>query len=88
MVTITKNKLLKCVLFQRHYVLQNTLASISAGPNGFLHPCTRPESAATARTFSTMRTSQPGSLPEYQVDPYQLLEDELKDVYSYIKQVK
>lgn len=34
-----------------------------------------------------MRTQQPGSLPEYQVDPYQLLDDDLKDVYSYIKQV-
>lgn len=34
-----------------------------------------------------MRTQQPGSLPEYDVDPYQLLEDDLKDVYSYIKQV-
>lgn len=34
-----------------------------------------------------MRTQQPGSLPEYDVDPYQLLEDDLKDVCSYIKQV-
>lgn len=34
-----------------------------------------------------MRTQQPGSLPYYDVDPYQLLEDDLKDVYSYIKQV-
>ncbi|RZC33318.1 hypothetical protein BDFB_004243, partial [Asbolus verrucosus] len=32
-----------------------------------------------------MRTHQPGSLPEYQVDPYHLLEDDLKDVYVYIR---
>lgn len=41
----------------------------------------------TARNFATLSTQQPGSLPEYQVDPYHLLEDDLKDVYTYIKQV-
>nr|XP_022919838.1 decaprenyl-diphosphate synthase subunit 1 isoform X2 [Onthophagus taurus]XP_022919839.1 decaprenyl-diphosphate synthase subunit 1 isoform X2 [Onthophagus taurus] len=50
------------------------------------HPCRRPDSASTARTFATMRTQQPGSLPEYQVDPYLLLEDDLKDVYTHIRQ--
>lgn len=40
------------------------------------------------RNYATMRTQQPGSLPDYEVDPYQLLEDDLKDVYSYIKQVE
>ncbi|ENN72689.1 hypothetical protein D910_03227 [Dendroctonus ponderosae] len=34
-----------------------------------------------------MNTQQPGPMPEYQVDPYRLLEDDLKDVYSYIKTV-
>lgn len=42
---------------------------------------------SATRNYATMRTQQPGSLPEYEVDPYQLLEDDLKDVYSYIKQV-
>lgn len=51
-----------------------------------LHPCTRPQQ--TTRNYATMRTQQPGSLPYYDVDPYQLLEDDLKDVYSYIKQVR
>lgn len=49
------------------------------------HPCSRPQQ--TTRNYATMRTQQPGSLPDYDVDPYQLLEDDLKDVYSYIKQV-
>lgn len=50
------------------------------------HPCIRPELiATTARSYSTMRTHQPGSMPEIQVDPYQLLEDDLKDVYVYIR---
>ncbi|KAJ3665594.1 hypothetical protein Zmor_001085 [Zophobas morio] len=52
---------------------------------GCWHPCSRPEIAGTARSFSTMRTQQPGSLPEYQIDPYHLLEDDLKDVYIYIR---
>lgn len=41
----------------------------------------------TARNFATLSTQQPGSLPEYQIDPYHLLEDDLKDVYTYIRQV-
>ncbi|XP_065157918.1 all trans-polyprenyl-diphosphate synthase PDSS1 [Atheta coriaria] len=53
-----------------------------------LHPCNRPEvlTTATRRNFATMRTQQPGSMPEYQVDPYLLLDDDLKDVYGYIRQ--
>lgn len=51
------------------------------------HPCSRPEIGPTTRTFATMRTQQPGSLPEYQVDPYLLLDEDLKDVYRYIRQV-
>ncbi|XP_017772351.1 PREDICTED: decaprenyl-diphosphate synthase subunit 1 [Nicrophorus vespilloides] len=67
---------------------QNTLAASAAAAAsvGSLHPCSRPEFAATARSLATMRTQQPGSLPEYQVDPYHLLEDDLKDVYGYIRQ--
>lgn len=34
-----------------------------------------------------MRTQQPGSLPDYQIDPYAILEDDLKDVYDYIRNV-
>ncbi|XP_023013642.1 decaprenyl diphosphate synthase subunit 1 qless [Leptinotarsa decemlineata] len=60
-------------------------ASTSLTTAGFWHPCIRPEITGTARTFATMRTQQPGSLPDYQVDPYVILEDDLKDVYDYIR---
>lgn len=40
------------------------------------------------RTLSSIRTQQPGSLPDYQVDPYRLLEDDLKDVYDDIREVR
>jgi decaprenyl-diphosphate synthase subunit 1 len=39
------------------------------------------------RALSSVRTQQPGSLPDYQVDPYRLLEDDLKDVYDDIREV-
>ncbi|KAG5882795.1 hypothetical protein JTB14_035625 [Gonioctena quinquepunctata] len=61
------------------------VASTSLTTAGFWHPCIRPEVAGTARTYATMRTQQPGSLPDYQVDPYVILEDDLKDVYDYIR---
>ena len=40
-----------------------------------------------ARALSSMQTQQPGSLPDYQVDPYQLLEDDLKHIYDDIRLV-
>jgi decaprenyl-diphosphate synthase subunit 1 len=64
---------------------QSLAATAASTVSQCWHPCSRPEVAATARSFSTMRTQQPGSLPEYQVDPYHLLEDDLKDVYVYIR---
>jgi hypothetical protein len=39
------------------------------------------------RTLSSIRTQQPGSLPDYHVDPYRLLEDDLKHVYDDIREV-
>lgn len=43
------------------------------------------------RDYSYMSTQHPGpgSLPDYQthIDPYRLLEDDLKDVYRDIRQV-
>jgi hypothetical protein len=39
------------------------------------------------RTLSSIRSQQPGSLPDYQVDPYRLLEDDLKEVYDDIREV-
>ncbi|KAJ9573748.1 hypothetical protein L9F63_008872, partial [Diploptera punctata] len=42
--------------------------------------------AGNARLLSSVRTQQPGSLPEYQVDPYRLLDDDLKDVYTDIRE--
>lgn len=40
-----------------------------------------------ARTMSSISTQQPGSLPDFQVDPYRLLEADLKDLYEDIRQV-
>lgn len=40
-----------------------------------------------ARTTSTMQTQLPGSLSDYQIDPYRLLEDDLKDLFEHIRQV-
>lgn len=37
------------------------------------------------RRFGTLRTQYPGSLPDTTVDPYRLLEDDLKDVYHDIR---
>lgn len=37
------------------------------------------------RCFGTLRTQYPGSLPDTSVDPYRLLEDDLKDFYHDIR---
>ncbi|KAK6617571.1 hypothetical protein RUM44_005159 [Polyplax serrata] len=37
------------------------------------------------RCFGTLRTQYPGSLPDTSVDPYRLLEDDLKDIYHDIR---
>ncbi|XP_076174381.1 decaprenyl diphosphate synthase subunit 1 qless isoform X4 [Ptiloglossa arizonensis] len=39
------------------------------------------------RMMSSMQTQLPGSLYDYQVDPYRLLEDDLKDIYEDIREV-
>lgn len=40
------------------------------------------------RPLSTMRTQQPGTaMPEYHLDPYRMLEDDLKIVYDDIRLV-
>ena len=44
-------------------------------------------SLQNARLLSSVRNQQPGSLPEYQVDPYRMLEDDLKDVYTDVREV-
>ena len=38
------------------------------------------------RFMCSVRTQLPGSLPDYRVDPYQLLEDDLKYIYEDIRQ--
>ncbi|XP_018051649.1 PREDICTED: decaprenyl-diphosphate synthase subunit 1 [Atta colombica] len=38
-----------------------------------------------ARATSTMQTQMPGSLPDYQIDPYTLIEDDLKDIFVDIR---
>lgn len=61
---------------------------------GGWHPCSRPDRGNTStvgpgithtRSLSTVTTQQPGSLPEYQIDPYRLIEDDLKSVYDEIR---
>ncbi|KAG5317783.1 DPS1 synthase, partial [Pseudoatta argentina] len=37
------------------------------------------------RATSTMQTQMPGSLPDYQIDPYTLIEDDLKDIFVAIR---
>lgn len=37
--------------------------------------------------MSTMQTQMPGSLPDYQIDPYRLIEDDLKDIFEDIQLV-
>lgn len=78
-----------CYLFQIQN-LHNVVAIVAASSpitSGCWHPCIRPEISGTARTYATMRTQQPGSLPDYQIDPYIILDDDLKDVYDYIRNV-
>ncbi|XP_012283253.1 decaprenyl-diphosphate synthase subunit 1 isoform X1 [Orussus abietinus] len=41
---------------------------------------------ANVRTMSSMQTQQPGSLPDCQVDPYRLLDDDLKEIYDDIRE--
>ncbi|XP_063979631.1 all trans-polyprenyl-diphosphate synthase PDSS1 isoform X1 [Diachasmimorpha longicaudata] len=59
--------------------------------NQFLQQCkqqypSRVERMGKCRSISSMQTQQPGSLPELHIDPYRLLEDDLKDVYDDIRQ--
>ncbi|XP_011312130.1 decaprenyl-diphosphate synthase subunit 1 [Fopius arisanus] len=59
--------------------------------NHFLQQCKQQSSArgdrlGKCRSMSSMQTQQPGSLPELHIDPYRLLEDDLKDVYDDIRQ--
>ncbi|KAG5325912.1 DPS1 synthase, partial [Acromyrmex heyeri] len=37
------------------------------------------------RATSTMQTQMPGSLPDYQINPYTLIEDDLKDIFVDIR---
>lgn len=78
---------------QKHHTLSQTSAVTPPFEPATLHPCIRPEQNLTTlschvaqmRNYATMNTHQPGPMPEYQIDPYRLLEDDLKDVYSYIR---
>lgn len=45
-------------------------------------------SAALSRDYSSVHTQQPaGPIREYKIDPYMLLEDELKYIFEDIRQV-
>jgi len=35
-----------------------------------------------------MQTQMPGSLPDYQIDPYRLVEDDIKDMFDEIQLVR
>lgn len=48
---------------------------------------TRDSRISLARAMSTMQTQMPGSLPDYQIDPYRLIEDDLKDIFDDIQLV-
>lgn len=41
-----------------------------------------------ARAMSTMQTQMPGSLPEHLIDPYRLLDDDMKTLYDEIRAVR
>jgi hypothetical protein len=57
--------------------LQPSLASTSAAT---IHPC--------IRDYSSVHTQQPaGPIREYKIDPYTLLEDDLKYIFDDIRQV-
>ncbi|KOX73069.1 Decaprenyl-diphosphate synthase subunit 1 [Melipona quadrifasciata] len=47
---------------------------------------TRDCRTSIARMMSSMQTQLPGSLHDYQIDPYRLLDDDLKDVYEDIRE--
>ncbi|XP_033213043.1 decaprenyl-diphosphate synthase subunit 1 [Belonocnema kinseyi] len=47
--------------------------------------CSRNRRMGVARAMSSIQTQQPGSLPDYQVDPYRLLDDDLKYLYNDIR---
>lgn len=44
--------------------------------------------AISTRDFSSAHTQQPGPKQDYQVDPYLLLDDELKYIYHDMRQVR
>ncbi|XP_011159100.1 all trans-polyprenyl-diphosphate synthase PDSS1 [Solenopsis invicta] len=46
---------------------------------------TRDSRIGLARATSTMQTQMPGSLHDYQIDPYRLVEDEIKDMFDDIR---
>ncbi|XP_014300148.1 all trans-polyprenyl-diphosphate synthase PDSS1 [Microplitis demolitor] len=46
---------------------------------------TRDQSITTPRAMSSIQTQQPGSLPDVHLDPYRLIEDDLKYVYDDIR---
>lgn len=49
---------------------------------------TRDSKTNIARMMSSMQTQLPGSLYDSdQIDPYRLLEDDLKDIYDDIREV-
>lgn len=48
----------------------------------------RDHSITTSRAMSSMQTQQPGSLPDVHLDPYRLIEDDLKYVYDDIRRVR
>lgn len=57
-------------------LLQNSLPACLPA----IHPCTR--------GYSSVHTQQPaGPLREYKVDPYTILDDELKEVFDNIREV-
>ncbi|KAL3283585.1 hypothetical protein HHI36_006723 [Cryptolaemus montrouzieri] len=51
-----------------------------------LHSSNVADIASRIRCYGTIGTPQTGPMPEYEYQPYKLLEDDLKDVYTYIRE--
>ncbi|GLV41305.1 qless [Carabus blaptoides fortunei] len=85
--SVTRNLYQQCQNHLGHSTLPRSSSVAATTLCDGWHPCSNPDrgSPLYTRSLTTMHTHQPGSLPEYQIDPYRLLEDDLKSVYDEIR---
>lgn len=75
-------------LFSHLQIKQSAMAaSLVTSPAASPIITTTTPAAISTRDFSSAHTQQPGPKRDYQVDPYLLLEDELKYIYHDMRQV-